>query len=77
MVAAVGMAAATDLYLLAITTTLMTTGVLALLGPLGSWLSAKGESRRQEQDKNGESGASISNRNENHLYWYTLSHWQN
>lgn len=54
MVAAVGMAAATDLYLLAITTTLMTTAVLALLGPLGRWLSAKGESRRQEQDINGE-----------------------
>ena len=49
MVAAVGMAAATDLYLLAIATTIITTGVLTLLGPLSTWLSVKGETRRREQ----------------------------
>jgi putative Mg2+ transporter-C (MgtC) family protein len=50
MVAAVGMATATDLYLLAIATTFMTTGVLALLGPLSTWLSVKGATRGQEQN---------------------------
>jgi putative Mg2+ transporter-C (MgtC) family protein len=50
MVAAVGMATATDLYLLAIATTFMTTGVLALLGPLSTWLSVKGAARSQEQN---------------------------
>ncbi|MCA9970412.1 MAG: MgtC/SapB family protein [Anaerolineales bacterium] len=44
MVAAVGMAAATDLYLLGILTTLLTTGVLVLLAPLSIWLGAKSES---------------------------------
>jgi len=51
MVAAVGMAAATELYALAIITTLMTTLVLVLLGPLSMWLSVQSEKRiaRQEQ----------------------------
>ncbi|MFQ5435017.1 MAG: MgtC/SapB family protein, partial [Anaerolineae bacterium] len=43
MVAAVGMAAATDLYILGILTTIMTTGILVLLGPLSTWLGAKSE----------------------------------
>lgn len=43
MVAAVGMAAATDLYMLSIITTLLTTGILVLLGPLSTWLEAKSE----------------------------------
>jgi len=47
MVAAVGMAAATDLYMLGIITTIMTTGVLVLLGPLSTWLSAKSEIQQQ------------------------------
>jgi putative Mg2+ transporter-C (MgtC) family protein len=49
MVAAVGMAVATDLYMLGIATTVLTTGVLVLLAPLSSWLSAKAESRREKQ----------------------------
>jgi putative Mg2+ transporter-C (MgtC) family protein len=47
MVAAVGMAVATDLYLLGIATTLLTTGVLMLLGPLSTWLAAKADIRQQ------------------------------
>jgi putative Mg2+ transporter-C (MgtC) family protein len=47
MVAAVGMAAATDLYMLGIVTTLMTTGVLIFLGPLSTWLAAKSEIYQQ------------------------------
>lgn len=47
LVAAVGMAAATDLYSLAIATTFITTGVLTLLAPLSRWLSVRGEARRQ------------------------------
>ena len=47
MVAAVGMAVATDLYVLGIVTTFMTTGVLVLLGPLSNWLAAKSEIRHQ------------------------------
>jgi putative Mg2+ transporter-C (MgtC) family protein len=47
MVAAVGMAAATDLYALGIVTTIMTTGVLALLGPLSTRLAAKSEIYQQ------------------------------
>ncbi|VAW42818.1 Mg(2+)-transport-ATPase-associated protein MgtC, partial [hydrothermal vent metagenome] len=39
MVAAVGMSVATDLYMLGIVTTIMTTGILVLLGPLSTWLS--------------------------------------
>ena len=49
MVAAVGMAVATDLYLIGIVTTIMTTGVLALLAPLSSWLAAKAEARQKQQ----------------------------
>ena len=41
MVAAVGMAVATDLYLIGIITTVMTTGILALLAPLSYRLAAK------------------------------------
>ena len=51
LVAAVGMAAATDLYLLAIATTVITTGVLTLLAPFSNWLSVKGTIRRQERNK--------------------------
>lgn len=49
MVAAVGMAVATDLYLLGVVTTIMTTGVLVLLAPLSNWLAAKAERRRKQQ----------------------------
>lgn len=52
MVAAVGMAVATDLYLIGILTTMMTTGVLALLAPLSKWLAETSEARqKQEQAK--------------------------
>ncbi|VAW43616.1 Mg(2+)-transport-ATPase-associated protein MgtC [hydrothermal vent metagenome] len=47
MVAAVGMSVATDLYMLGIVTTIMTTGILVLLGPLSTWLSAKSEIQQQ------------------------------
>lgn len=47
MVAAVGMATATDLYTLGIVTTIMTTGILVLLGPLSTWLEAKSEIYQQ------------------------------
>ena len=49
MVAAVGMSVATDLYLLGIATTILTTGVLVLLAPLSNWLAAKAETRRNKQ----------------------------
>lgn len=48
MVAAVGMAVATDLYALGIVTTLLTTGVLVLLNPLSNWLADQAESRKQK-----------------------------
>ena len=41
MVAAVGMAAGTELYLLGIATTLLTTGVLVALAPLSNWLATR------------------------------------
>jgi putative Mg2+ transporter-C (MgtC) family protein len=43
MVAAVGMAVATEQYALGIITTLMTTGVLVLLRPVSDWLAERGE----------------------------------
>jgi len=46
MVAAVGMAAATDLYLLGVATTILTTVVLVLLGPLSTWMAAKSDIRQ-------------------------------
>ncbi len=49
MVAAVGMAAATDLYLLAIFTTLLTTGVLVILAPLSTRISARSDARRERR----------------------------
>jgi putative Mg2+ transporter-C (MgtC) family protein len=49
MVAAVGMAVATDLYLVGIVTTIMTTGILALLAPLSNRLAAKAEAREKEE----------------------------
>jgi putative Mg2+ transporter-C (MgtC) family protein len=52
MVAAVGMAAATDLYLIGIVTTLMTTGILILLAPLSKRLAYKAEARRNQQHIN-------------------------
>lgn len=48
MVAAVGMAVATDLYLIGIVTTMMTTGVLALLAPLSKRLADRAEARQQQ-----------------------------
>jgi len=51
MVAAVGMATATDLYALGIITTIITTSVLVLLGPLSTWLQAKSEIRLQRYDE--------------------------
>lgn len=47
MVAAVGMAVATDLYALGIITTLMTTGILVLLAPVSIWLETRAESYQQ------------------------------
>lgn len=52
MVAAVGMAAATDLYLIGIVTTLMTTGILILLAPLSKRLADKAEARQNQQHIN-------------------------
>ena len=46
MVAAVGMAVATDLYLMGIATTILTTVVLVLLGPLSTWMAAKSDIRQ-------------------------------
>ena len=51
MVAAVGMAVATDLYLLGIFTAIMTTGILVLLNPLSNWLSAKAEAIDKRDDE--------------------------
>ncbi len=51
MVAAVGMATATDLYTLGIMTTIMTTGILVLLGPLSTWLAAKSEIYQQRHEQ--------------------------
>lgn len=51
MVAAVGMAVATDLYLIGIVTTIMTTGILALLAPLSNRLAAKAEAREEEEQE--------------------------
>lgn len=48
MVAAVGMAVATDLYLIGIITTVMTTVVLALLAPLSKKLAEKSEARQSK-----------------------------
>lgn len=56
LVAAVGMAAATDLYPLAIITTLLTTITLALLNPLSYWLAEKGAEHRQAQDQKAAGG---------------------
>jgi putative Mg2+ transporter-C (MgtC) family protein len=53
MVAAVGMAVATDLYMLGVATTILTTGVLVLLAPLSNWLAGKAESRREKQRTEG------------------------
>ena len=51
MVAAVGMAVATDLYVLGIITALMTTGILVLLGPISTWLEAKSEIYQRRHKK--------------------------
>ncbi len=51
MVAAVGMAAATELYMLGIMTAIMTTGILVLLGPLSTWLAAKSEIYQQRHEE--------------------------
>lgn len=51
MVAAVGMAVATDLYLLGIVTTVLTTGVLMLFGPLSTWLSANADIRQKHHQE--------------------------
>ncbi len=52
MVAAVGMAVATDMYLLGVFVTLMTTGVLFLLAPLSSRLATRAN-RRQRSTQTG------------------------
>ena len=49
MVAAVGMAVATDLFMLGIITTLMTTGILVLLGPLSTRLAARAAIHQQQR----------------------------
>lgn len=51
MVAALGMAVATDYWAIAVIMTVVTTGMLVLLGPLSAWLAAKSESRTIKQEK--------------------------
>lgn len=51
MVAAVGMACATELYGLGIVTTVMTTGILVLLAPFSTWLSKQSELRERMHDE--------------------------
>lgn len=51
MMAAVGMAVGTDYYALGIATTILTTGVLLLLGPLSTWLSAKADLRQRRHQQ--------------------------
>lgn len=51
MVAAVGMAAATDLYLMGVATTILTTVVLVLLGPLSTWTATKSDIRQHRHQE--------------------------
>ncbi len=51
LVAAVGMAAGTELYMLGFITTLITTAVLVFLGPLSTWLEIKGMARHERLEK--------------------------
>ena len=53
LVAAVGMAAATKLYMLGIATTSLVVGTLLFLNPVSTWLSTKGEQWRQQKQSNG------------------------
>ncbi|MCZ7666860.1 MAG: hypothetical protein M5U34_06335 [Chloroflexi bacterium] len=41
------------MYLIGIITTIMTTGILALLAPLSYWLAAKAEVRQKQQRTKG------------------------
>lgn len=52
LVAAVGMAAATKLYMLGIATTSLVVGTLLFLNPVSTWLSTKGEQWRQQKQSN-------------------------
>ncbi|MCA9997553.1 MAG: MgtC/SapB family protein, partial [Anaerolineales bacterium] len=52
LVAAVGMAAATRLYMLGIATTSLVVGTLLFLNPVSAWLSEKGEKWRQQKQAN-------------------------
>jgi putative Mg2+ transporter-C (MgtC) family protein len=49
MVAAVGMSAATDLYMLGVVTTLLTTGVLFVLAPMSARLADRAEARQRRK----------------------------
>lgn len=51
MVAALGMAVATEYWTIAIIMTVLTTGMLLLLGPLSAWLAAKSEVRTIRREK--------------------------
>jgi uncharacterized membrane protein YhiD involved in acid resistance len=51
MVAALGMAVATDYWAIAIIMTVLTSGILLLLGPLSAWLAAKSEVRTIRREK--------------------------
>jgi putative Mg2+ transporter-C (MgtC) family protein len=51
MVAALGMAVATDYWAIAIIMTVLTSGMLLLLGPLSAWLAAKSEVRTVRREK--------------------------
>ena len=53
LVAAVGMAAATKLYMLGIATTSLVVGTLLFLNPVSTWLSTKGEQWRQQKQSSG------------------------
>jgi len=62
MVAAVGMATGTHLYMLGVATTFLTTGVLVILAPLSARLSARTERRRvPNQGTKGQNKNNINN----------------
>jgi putative Mg2+ transporter-C (MgtC) family protein len=50
LVAAVGMAIATDLYLLGVLTTLLTTGILVLLAPFSDWMADFAQRRKTKKE---------------------------
>ena len=51
MVAAVDMAAVTDLYLMGVATRILTIVMLVLLGPLSTWMAAKADIRQHRHQE--------------------------